>query len=160
MSANRGLDGSIWYLDDGCIRGDPEAVLAAYDALVDSSSRLGLKVNRSKCELVTLAGDSAEDLRNRGFTIRDASDGHNDGFSLHNQNFDFLGIPIGTAEHCRKYMQSKLDESKLNLNALRNLKDSQHAYYILRFCEGFCKMVFYMRGISCVGPRGGLPPGF
>ena len=150
LSANRGLDGSIWYLDDGCIRGDPEAVLAAYDALVDSSSRLGLKVNRSKCELVTLAGDSAEDLRNRGFTIRDASDGHNDGFSLHNQNFDFLGIPIGTAEHCRKYMQSKLDKSKLNLNALRNLKDSQHAYYILRFCEGFCKMVFYMRGISCV----------
>ena len=47
-------------------------------------------------------------------------------------------------------MQRKLDESKRNLEALKDLKDSQHAFYILRFCEGFCKMVFYMRGISCV----------
>ena len=148
LKANKALDGSIWYLDDGCIRGSPEAVKAAYDALVVSSKQVGLKVNSSKCELVTLRGDSAADLRDRGFVICDEPG--SPGFTLHQKNFDFLGIPIGTAEHCRKYMQRKLDESKRNLEALKDLKDSQHAFYILRFCEGFCKMVFYMRGISCV----------
>ena len=61
--------------------------------------------------------------------------------------FDFLGIPIGSAAFCEEYMARKVDDSRRNLEALVDLGDSQAAFYVLRYCEGYCRMVFYMRGI-------------
>ena len=114
------------------------------------SAEVGLTVNTSKCELIPHVCCPKEELREVGFTF---DEGGQDvmgegGFRLLDvDGFDFLGIPIGSAEFCEEYMARKVDKSRRNLEALVDLEDTQAAFYVLRYCEGFCRMVFYMRGI-------------
>ena len=150
LKGHPGLDGTLWYLDDGSLRGSPKAVFEAYQVLCTRSSELGLEVNANKCELISTGGVSKEDLEAVGFTLNEGGQDAmgEGGFRLLDvDGFDFLGIPIGSAAFCEEYMARKVDDSRRNLEALVDLGDSQAAFYVLRYCEGYCRMVFYMRGI-------------
>ena len=150
LKGHPGLDGTLWYLDDGSLRGSPKAVFEAYQVLCTRSSELGLEVNANKCELISTGGVSKEDLEAVGFTLNEGGQDAmgEGGFRLLDvDGFDFLGIPIGSAAFCEEYMAQKVDDSRRNLEALVDLGDSQAAFYVLRYCEGYCRMVFYMRGI-------------
>ena len=140
-----GLDGALWYLDDGTLRGSPEGVAAAYHTLVRRSAQLGLSVNEGKSELITLGNQSVDSLRSLGLPV---ADGASDvGIRLLRDNFMLLGVPIGDAEWCESFMATRVLKSQHNLRELALLGDSQAALYVLRFCEGFCRMVFFMRSI-------------
>jgi len=41
-----------WYLDDGCIGGDPQTVLRNASIIRNGLSSVGLEINNSKCELL------------------------------------------------------------------------------------------------------------
>jgi len=45
-------DLNIWYLDDGCIGGDPQTVVTNATMIRDSLSSTGLEINNFKCELL------------------------------------------------------------------------------------------------------------
>ena len=65
-----------------------------------------------------------------------------EGFKLlSHKGFEFLGPPIGTSAYCEEYMLGKMETTRSNLRALIELDDAQVAYYILRYCEGFCRSV-------------------
>ena len=45
-------DLNIWYLDDGCIGGDPQTMLTNATMIRDSLCLISLEINNSKCELL------------------------------------------------------------------------------------------------------------
>ena len=45
---------NLWYLDDGCIAGPPDAVLADLQRIQAATNDLGLSLNSDKCELCFL----------------------------------------------------------------------------------------------------------
>ena len=47
-------DLNIWYLDDGCIDGDPQTMLTNAIMIRDSLSSIGLEINNSKCEVLLI----------------------------------------------------------------------------------------------------------
>jgi len=47
-------DLNIWYLDDGCIGGDPQTVLTNATMIRDSLFSSGLEINNYKCELLLI----------------------------------------------------------------------------------------------------------
>jgi len=47
-------DLNIWYLDDGCIGGDPQTVLTNATMIRESLSSIGLEINNSKCKLLLI----------------------------------------------------------------------------------------------------------
>ena len=49
-----GSELNLWYLDDGCIAGDPDTVLKDFSKIIDAHATTGLKVKPSKCEIFFL----------------------------------------------------------------------------------------------------------
>ena len=47
-------DLNIWYLDDGCIGGEPQTVLTTASMIRDGLSAIGLEINNSNCELLLI----------------------------------------------------------------------------------------------------------
>jgi len=45
-------DLNVWYLNDGCIGGDPQTVLSNAAIIRNGLSSVGLEINNSKCELL------------------------------------------------------------------------------------------------------------
>jgi hypothetical protein len=62
-------------------------------------------------------------------------------------NFDTLGCPIGNAEHCRKFIEGKLQKVFEMFGSLEKLNNAQIAYTLLRSCCSFGKMTFFLRTI-------------
>ena len=54
-----GLQLVFSYLDDCCLAGDYRAVARAFCKLKEEAALIGLSLNASKCELITLAGEQA-----------------------------------------------------------------------------------------------------
>ena len=49
---------NVWYLDDGILAGDPEAVRADFSSILSVQDSLGICVNIKKCELSIVGTDS------------------------------------------------------------------------------------------------------
>jgi len=53
-------DLNVWYLDDGCIGGDPQTVLSNADITRNGLSSVGLEINNSKCELLIVNNTTSQ----------------------------------------------------------------------------------------------------
>ena len=131
-----GLDISFSFLDDLVLAGTQLAVARGISLLEGSARRLGLKLNMSKCELVSPSP--------QGLGINwDLFD------ILIPRNLDgclkLLGTPIGSDEYCQKLTQQRADGVQECLDALGELPDPQVALALLRSCASFGKMVFAAR---------------
>ena len=147
-----GLEGTIWYLDDGTLMGPPKAVGAAFAELEKRSAALGLKVSRRKCEVISLGGHTVAAIREVGLDVAASQKEEEVRMKLLQQNFEFLGAPVGDAAYCEAVMDRKLEEKFLPcLRELHKVRDAQVAMTLLRHCEGFCKVVFAMRAIGYKG---------
>jgi len=61
---------------------------------------------------------------------------------------DILGAPIGSKDHCESWIHQKLNDKLPSLlEKIAFLEDSQSSFLILRYCVGFCKMVWYLRTV-------------
>ena len=49
-----------WYLDDGCIGGDPQTVLSHAAIIRNVLSSVGLEINNSKCELLIVNNTTSQ----------------------------------------------------------------------------------------------------
>ena len=60
-------------------------------------------------------------------------------------HFELLGAPIGSAEYCAQYIESKRKNAFLLLSLLPQLSNPQVAVTILRSCASFCKLAHLAR---------------
>ena len=127
----------LWYLDDGVIAGKAEDVSFALETLSRVGPKWGLHINTSKCEIITnpasahqtaLFSDIPEPKINR------------------EGNFDILGSPIGSAQHCIDFLTTHaVEPAEETLEAIEMLEDPQIALSLIRQCAGFCQMVHSLR---------------
>ena len=138
----RGLDLALFYLDDGLLAGDVGAVATALRLLQREAAAIGLSLNLSKSELISLAPDDmATLLTHFPDTLLRGSDGNPR--VLH--NFDFLGAAIGEDSFISSHTADRAAKAGDLLDALGELEDPQVALRILRVCGGFARMVHSMR---------------
>ena len=136
--------------------GNPEAVARALELVRTRSAELGLKVKLSKCEVIALGQQTPLDLDRAGLPVcshttdlaETCSACEGKVMSVKYGGFAFLGAPIGDDEYCEAYMEKKVEEFAVQLRLLQKVSDSQAGLTLLRQCEGFARMVFYMRAIG------------
>ena len=117
-----------WYLDDGVIAGDRQAVAHALDLMMELGPHLGLHTNLHKCELLSRNGNSFFPTSVK--------------FSLY-PNMIILGSPLGDLIHCTRFAE-RCTESKNLLGAITEV--AVHvAFSLLRLCASFCKHVHLSR---------------
>ena len=83
---------NCWYLDDGALAGRSDAVSRALYILQANSDTSGLHINLGKCEL---------------FCVQELSMFPSDIPCSACPHFELLGAPIGSAEYCAQYIESK-----------------------------------------------------
>ena len=132
----QGLDLAFSFLDDLVLAGKQEAVALGINQLQNSAGALGLKLNRSKCELIP-ASENGKDINWELFN-NDIQRNLNGGFTL-------LGAPIGKAEYCQSITAKRADKIQRCFDAIGELHDPQVALALLRSCASFGKMVFAAR---------------
>jgi len=141
-----GLNLNLWYLDDGSLAGRPEDVLRALEILKEEGPRQGIKLNPSKCEIIShpVAQEAAKTLQRRaqselGITIPDNQ------LSL-DGNYSILGAPVGTPSFCAAFIREQcLAPARASLDAAKKLRDPQVGFALLRRCAGFGQLVHAMR---------------
>ncbi|KAJ9461710.1 Retrotransposable element SLACS 132 kDa protein [Diplonema papillatum] len=136
MKRETGLDLSLFYLDDGIFAGDKDKVLRAMELFQSECRKIGLEIG-DKCEWILLDPCLNGDPKAWGFPEKTT-------FIL-DGNFHFLGAPIGDEDYCAKYLSDKVDSLRETFRMLKKMDDKQAAYLLLRYCDSFGKMVFYMR---------------
>ena len=64
----------------------------------------------------------------------------------HPRNFELLGVPLGSPEHCGQNLQARLEKKVFpTLDSLSELPDPQVALRLLRHCLSFGKVVYAAR---------------
>ena len=54
-------DLNVWYLDDGCIGGDPQTMLSNAAIIKNGLSSVGLEINKSKCEVLIVNNTTTQE---------------------------------------------------------------------------------------------------
>jgi hypothetical protein len=62
-------------------------------------------------------------------------------------DFDTLGAPIGTADHCLSFVSQKIQKTFEVFKSLILLEDAQISFTLLRDCCSFGKIVYFLRTI-------------
>jgi hypothetical protein len=123
-----------WYLDDGNIGSDFKSLSNILNLIDQLGPKLGLHLNRSKCQIYGFQKSPPESLFPQ-VEIGKSSD------------FDTLGAPIGSPDHCSNFVSEKLLQTYNVLELLPKLNDAQIAFTLLRTCCSFGKVVYFLRTI-------------
>ena len=137
IASRSNLDSQLWYLDDGVLMGEAVEVRKAVDVFSEVGPRCGLFLNPAKSEIIT--PPASAHLTTLFPEIPKAK-------IRHDGNFDILGSPIGSDEHCAEFlMQHAIDPARETLAAIGLIGDPQVASALIRQCTGFCQMVYALR---------------
>lgn len=123
-----------WYLDDGNLAGDFKSLSQVLELIDIEGPPLGLFLNRSKCQVYGFRSQPPPELF-PGLEIGTTS------------NFDTLGAPIGDTDHCRNFVELKLQKVYEVFDLLEKIDHTQIAFTLLRSCCSFGKIVFFLRTI-------------
>eukprot|EP00731_Ephydatia_muelleri_P018057 Em0011g97a len=139
-----------WYLDDGVIAGDRQAVARALDLMMELGPHLGLHTNLHKCELFSRNGKSFFPTSVK--------------FSP-NPNIIILGSPLGDLIHCTRSFAERCTQSNDLLGAITEVAevDLHVAFLLLRLCASFCKhaqLSLNMGGLGLRSLSGHSPAAF
>ena len=130
------------YLDDLCLAGPSQQVAAAVAELQVACARVGLKFSTGancKCQVIpTAASRSTVDVSAFPGDFKVIRDG----------NFDLLGMPIGSKEHCEAHTKQRVQSAVRLLSAIGEPPDPQVALKLLRTCGSFCRVVYSARNIA------------
>ena len=131
------LQTQLWYLDDGVIIGEPQEVRKALDVLAEVGTQWELFLNLSKCEIITPPASA----HTSAFFPDIPSDK-----IRYDGNFDILGSPVGSPEHCANFLRTHaIEPARDTLEAISLIEDPQVALALIRQCAGFCQMVYALR---------------
>ena len=120
--------------DDIILSGNDKAVAMALTVVQEEIAKIGLSLSLSKCELICSSVQNC-DLSLFPNNMKFITDG----------NFEYLGAPIGSQEFSNNYTQAKVDNLRPLFAAIANLENPQVAYFLLKNCSSFGKMVYSAR---------------
>lgn len=123
-----------WYLDDGCLAGDPTVVFQYFELLQLHGPAHGIHLNLDKCELYSLAALPT------------------DPFPLHFRRligpatgFSLLGSPFGAQSWVHDFFTTHVSRLLDLLSHLPSLDHPQIAFHLLRSCFSSCRVVHLLR---------------
>jgi hypothetical protein len=122
-----------WYLDDGNIAAKFSKLSKILNHIDKFGPPLGFHLNRSKCQVYGFRSSPPPLLFPK--------------VELGLSDFDTLGAPIGSSNHCLTFVCSKLQKVYEIFKSLVKLNDSQIAFTLLRNCCSFGKIVYFLRTI-------------
>jgi len=131
---------NIWYLDDGTLGGPPDVVLSDLQKIIEFSSRLGLSLNFSKCEVMILGTENKQEVFDRFNELAP-------GIVLKENEIDLLGAPL-TDSGIPAALKSKLVELKRMVGRLREM-NSHQAFFLLRHSLSIPKLTYLLRTTPC-----------
>ena len=129
-------DLNVWYLDDGCIGGDPQTVLSNAAIIRNGLSSAGLEINNSKCELLIVNNTTS---RGRSEIIK--------AFQV---EFPSISIPapnlwqlLGSPLHQDSIPLHLKAKTKMLDNIIENLEliEPHQAFCILKNCLSIPKLI-------------------
>jgi len=136
-------DLNIWYLDDGCIGGDPQTLLTNATMIRDSLSSIGLEINNSKCELLLI---NHTDI-NKPQTSKVFQDQFPSLSIPDPTHWQLLGSPLHQ-ESAPLHLKAKikvLDSITENLELI----EPHQAFFILKNCLSIPKLTYLLRSAPC-----------
>ena len=136
---------NVWYLDDGTLAGDPEAVRADFSSILSEQDSLGLRINIKKCELSILgAAPSQNNIVSSSFLEQFP------GMNLVTpQNLSLLGAPL-FEEGIDNELNARLLALKLTCSRLEQL-DHHDALFLLKNVFFIPKFQYLLRSFPCHG---------
>uniref|UniRef100_A0A8D8WTR2 Reverse transcriptase domain-containing protein n=1 Tax=Cacopsylla melanoneura TaxID=428564 RepID=A0A8D8WTR2_9HEMI len=127
---------NLWYLDDGSICDKPDIVLSDFEKIIFEASKIGLKVNPSKCELY-FCGEPNLELLRRFQTIAP-------GILVKSKNdLELLGSPIFD-DSVITFTSKKFEKIETMITRLQDVK-AHFAYYLLKNCLTIPKLSYLIR---------------
>ncbi|XP_065317081.1 uncharacterized protein LOC135925625 [Gordionus sp. m RMFG-2023] len=134
------LDLNLWYLDDGSFGGSISNVMSAIEYVEMEASKIGLSLNRKKCEISSL--NNKDFIPPLDFTI------------IPHEELCLLGSPIGfSTSFCQKTFDDLIQSLS---NSLKNLPHlSKHQFFFLtKKCLNFSDFNWSLASMPAY--RGGL----
>ena len=131
-----GLRQNTWFLDDGELIGKRDALVRAWDILVEEGAPRGLHLNPDKCE-VFCPGHDALDLDPLGIGVQRAEKG-----------IKLLGAPIGDQGFVETVLRKRLVGVQALLGELHQLEDPHIELTLLRNCFALPKFAFALRTVD------------
>lgn len=125
---------TVWYLDDGTVVGDAAEVARAWNLILEGVKKLGLNVNKKKCELFVpqgLHGDLPGELAEVPV--------------VQGSGFELLGAPVGEKAFCEEYVRNRVEKIEAALKHLELIDDPQVELLLIRSCLAFPRFVFALR---------------
>lgn len=123
---------NAWYLDDGVLIGQTDAIKKAYDLIVQEGPALGLHLNPAKC--VLFWPNAVAEWSDFPQSLVRTTDG-----------MVVLGSPIGSDAFIRTHVRAKVEQISNLMRTVKDLQDPQEELLLLRACVGFPKLVFTVR---------------
>ena len=130
-----GVDWNLWYLDDGVIVGDAEAVDLFYRKLVAAFAAKGLEIADKKCQLIPAGGKRFIDDPNLFPGVP----------RIFSRNFKLLGAPFGDGTFSDALTRKRIGKVRITLDEVAKMSNAQGALTILRNSGGFNKLGFSAR---------------
>ena len=131
-------DFSVFYLDDGTIGGSRDDVLADLQLMENEATTLGLKLNRSKTELVSSDVGAQNSILSIVSELK----------VVPCSQVSLLGTPIGSLELLDSTIEAKTKKLQLMGMRLSGLR-SQDALCLLRHSFAIPKVLFILRSAPC-----------
>ena len=129
---------NIWYMDDGTLGGDIEVLINNFLVVQQMGDSIGLKLNESKCELITYDLDVLLKFRAISPSIQHISV----------SRAVLLGAPIGNSEGIDASLSNKLTEFQRLANKLKQLS-AHDAFFLLKNCFSLPKLQYILRCAPC-----------
>jgi hypothetical protein len=126
-----------FYLDDGIVAGEAEAVKHLCGRLLASFSDLGLHMALDKCKVVPAAGATST-------VTQDSFAGWG---WVPDAGIKVLGAPLGDATFCAASTAKRVAKAQTLLTAVAGYTHAQGALQVLRHCASWGKLVYAARTV-------------
>ena len=130
---------NIWYLDDGTIAGEWNAVLDDFRMILAAERETGVCINPAKCELIIIDEENdhhrviTEEFRNIAPQID----------LVNKEDLKMLGAPV-LATSIDRILEEKLCDLRRMTTRLKEI-DAHDALFLLRHCFALPKLMYFLR---------------
>jgi hypothetical protein len=129
---------NVWYMDDGTLGGNADALLTDFEMIVKEAKNFGLTVSTSKCELIT---DDDDIVRQFRAVVPDIN-------HVNTSDAMLLGAPIGSEQSVVEVLTVKLHELR-RLSIRISQFNAHDALFLLKNCFSIPKLTYTLRSAPC-----------
>lgn len=130
----------LGFLDDVAIGGDAACVLKDFIQLEAAANKLGLELNRHKCEIVGLSDETRSLFTSQGIYLPETSP----------DEITLLGAPLSTGQNLDAVLENKRLELQ-RLSKRLELMPSHDSLYLLRNVLVAPRLMYLLRTAPCTG---------